>query len=88
MFLQKVTWSITKKLQFITKKIIIKRLQFAHVQMFQISSIGRANLVKNFQFVLNIWTKCRLNFHEVKYFHEVEYFHEVNCTESNFTTLC
>ena len=23
------------------------------------------NLVKKFQFVLKIWTKCRLNFHEV-----------------------
>ena len=30
------------------------------------------NLVKNFQSALKIWTKFRLNFHEVEYFHEVE----------------
>ena len=30
------------------------------------------NLVKKFQSVLKISTKCRLNFHEVEYFHEVE----------------
>ena len=46
------------------------------------------NLVKNFQFALKIWTKCRLNFHKVEYFHEVEYFHAVKYTGSNFTNLC
>ena len=25
------------------------------------------NLVKNFQFVLKVWTKSKLNFHEVEY---------------------
>ena len=30
------------------------------------------NLVEKFQSVLKIWTKCRLNSHEVEYFHEVK----------------
>ena len=31
------------------------------------------NLVKKFLSVLKIWTKCKLNFHEVEYFHEAEW---------------
>ena len=29
------------------------------------------NLVKKFQSVLKIWTKCRLNFHEMEYLQQV-----------------
>ena len=30
------------------------------------------NLLKKIQSILKIWTKCRLNSHELEYFHQVE----------------
>ena len=64
----------------VMKCIVVSNFKYRSVKMLLLKLGSELpNLVKTFQFVLKIWEKCRLNFHEVEFVHEVKF------TGNNFT---